>query len=268
VPDPGPNWSWWLAPLALLVALLMTLAASVVIYAVVAVFGGSVDGSGDGAVNVVLTVAQDGAFIGAAVLLAISAGPLRAADFGLRSTPFWRAVGWAVLAGAVYLLFAGIWSGVVGNQKQDDLFDSLGVSRGALEVALLAVLVCVVAPIAEEFLFRGFCFAALRPTFGVIGAALAVGLVFGGIHATSTPAVLLVPLGVLGFTLCLLRWKTGSLYPCIAIHALNNSVAYGSLQHWGWQVPLLAVGALAAIALILRPFNERERRVDRRRLAA
>jgi membrane protease YdiL (CAAX protease family) len=35
---------------------------------------------------------------------------------------------------------------------------------------------------------------------------------------------------VLGIVLCLVREKTGSLYPCIAIHALNNSLAYGSLN--------------------------------------
>jgi membrane protease YdiL (CAAX protease family) len=135
-------------------------------------------------------------------------------------------------------------------------------------VALLALLVCVVAPIAEEFLFRGFCFEALRPTFGVLGAAVAVGLVFGGIHATSTPAVLLVPLAVFGFTLCLLRWKTGSLYPCIALHALNNAVAYAGLQHWDWQAVPLTLGAWALIFVVLRPFHERERGVEASRAAA
>jgi membrane protease YdiL (CAAX protease family) len=173
-----------MAPAAVIGALLGTIVLSLVIGAVFLVFGANITGSGDGAYNVVLTVAQDGAFIGAAVLIALYAGRVRAADFGLRSTRFWRAVGWAALAGAVYLLFAALWSGVVGNEKQDDLFKSLGVSRSAFEVGLLAVFVCVLAPIAEEFLFRGFCFAALRPSFGVFGAALAVGGVVGPYKAT------------------------------------------------------------------------------------
>lgn len=247
-----------MAPLAILGALIGTIVLSLVIGAVFIVFGAKVTGSGDGAYNVVLTVAQDGAFVGAALLIALYAGPIRLADFGLRSTRFWRAVGWAALAGVVYLLFAALWSGVAGDQKQDDLFKSLGVSRSAFEVGLLALFVCVLAPIAEEFLFRGFCFAALRPSLGVVGAAIAVGLVFGAFHATSTPPALLVPLALFGFLLCLVRWKTGSLYPCIALHALNNSIAYASLQHWDWQaVPLLA-GAWLTIAIVLRPLNGRE----------
>jgi membrane protease YdiL (CAAX protease family) len=60
----------------------------------------------------------------------------------------------------------------------------------------------------------------------------------------------LVPLAGLGFALCLLYRYTGSLYPCIAAHSLNNSLAFGDLEGWGWQIPVLAGCALAAIALL------------------
>jgi CAAX protease family protein len=60
----------------------------------------------------------------------------------------------------------------------------------------------------------------------------------------------LVPLAALGFALCLLYRYTGSLYPCIAAHSLNNSLAFGALEGWGWQIPVLMAGALAAIALL------------------
>ena len=52
------------------------------------------------------------------------------------------------------------------------------------------------------------------------------GLLFGGVHAGSAPALDLVPLAALGFGLCLLYRYTGSLYPCIAAHSLNNSLAF------------------------------------------
>ena len=36
------------------------------------------------------------------------------------------------------------------------------------------------------------------------------------------------------------------------MHSLNNSIAFGSLANWNWdwQIPLLMVAALAAIALL------------------
>ena len=40
----------------------------------------------------------------------------------------------------------------------------------------------------------------------------------------------LVPLGVFGALLCLLYHRTGSLLPCMALHALNNSLALGVSQ--------------------------------------
>ena len=67
-------------------------------------------------------------------------------------------------------------------------------------------------------------------------AALITGLVFGGIHAGSSDPAFLVPLAALGMGLCLLYVRTGSLYPCVAAHALNNSLAFGVSQDWGWEI--------------------------------
>jgi membrane protease YdiL (CAAX protease family) len=58
-----------------------------------------------------------------------------------------------------------------------------------------------------------------------------------------------VPLGIFGFVLCLLREKTGSLYPCIVLHCANNSLAFGVSQDWGWEIPVLFAVALSLIAL-------------------
>ncbi len=78
------------------------------------------------------------------------------------------------------------------------------------------------APICEEFLFRGYIFTALRNWRGTLPAAIITGLVFGGVHVGSAPALDLVPLAALGFGLCLLYRYTGSLYPCMIAHSLNN----------------------------------------------
>ena len=114
----------------------------------------------------------------------------------------------------------------------------------------MAFLVAVVAPIAEEFFFRGFFFGALRNWKGPWPAAILTGLVFGAIHIGSAEAAFLLPLAFFGFALCLLRERTGSLYPGIALHCINNSLAFGVSQHWGWQILVLLVCALGLISLV------------------
>ena len=74
---------------------------------------------------------------------------------------------------------------------------------------------------------------------------------FGGIHVGSAPAVFLVPLAILGFMLCIVRWKTGSLLPCIALHAMNNALAFGVTEKWsGGAIVLLLVGAVTVTMLV------------------
>jgi len=51
--------------------------------------------------------------------------------------------------------------------------------------------------------------------------------------------------------------QTGSLLPCIALHSLNNSLAFGVTQGWTWQIPLLMVVSLAILTLILTPIVRR-----------
>ena len=86
-----------------------------------------------------------------------------------------------------------------------------------------------------------------------------VGVLFGLAHFDSAQPEYLVPLGFLGFVLCIVRWKTGSLYPCMALHAINNSIALG-VNELGWnlvEILALTLGALALIALVTGPLAVR-----------
>jgi membrane protease YdiL (CAAX protease family) len=57
--------------------------------------------------------------------------------------------------------------------------------------------------------------------------------------------------------LCAVYQRTGSLYPGIALHALNNSLAFGVNEGWGWQIAVLIVASLAAIAMLLALLTRR-----------
>jgi hypothetical protein len=204
-------------------------------------------------VTIAATVFQDLALVTAAVVFARMTMRPRPADFGLRATSLRPAVKWMAIGWGVFFLFSAIWAAVLNLHENDDLPKNLGADKSHVALAAVGVLVCVVAPICEELFFRGFFFTALRNWHGTWLAVILTGLVFGAIHAGSAPAGFLVPLMVLGGALCVIYWKTGSLLPCISLHALNNALAFGVSQHWGWEVPLLMVGALAAVWAIIAP---------------
>ncbi len=252
-----PDWPPWMAPAALVGALTLAAVGGLIVNLPAAAFGVSITSSHiPGGLEIADTVVQDLVFILTAVLFARMGGrTVRSWQFGLRS-PRLRLL-WTVLLPlglfVAFLIFSVIWAGILDESTKEKILEQLGANEGTSLLVLSAALTCVIAPICEEFLFRGFIFTALRNWKGTWPAAIITGLVFGGVHAGSAPAVDLVPLAFLGFGLCLLYRITGSLYPCIAAHSLNNSIAYGSLESWPfWQVIVLIVASLMAIgALVL-----------------
>jgi CAAX protease family protein len=246
----SPQWKPWMALAALVAAFGGALFGALVI-GVIGSAAGSSFADPSPAVSISSTIVQDLSFIGAALLFAnISARPLPE-QFGLRPTRFWPAVGWMAAAFAAFYAFTLVWVAILGVSPDDTkLPDELGVKDSTYALLAVAFLVAVVAPIAEEFFFRGFFYGSLRNWKGPWPAAVITGLVFGAIHVGSAEAAFLLPLGFFGFSLCLLRERTGSLYPGIALHCMNNSLAFGVSQHWGWEIPVLFACSLGLIALI------------------
>jgi hypothetical protein len=193
------------------------------------------------------TAVQDLGFVLAAVLVAGSGARLaRTWQFGLRAP---RGRWYSSLLGAAgtllaFYLFLGFWSEALHLHEKEKLLQNLGANEGVILLILSATLTCAIAPVCEEFLFRGFFFRAMSNWRGPWPAALLTGLVFGGVHAGSAPVGDLVPLGFLGFCLCWLYRQTGSLYPGIAVHATNNCIAFAALEHWRASDALLLLAAV------------------------
>ena len=70
-------------------------------------------------------------------------------------------------------------------------------------------------------------FTVLARRMGVVWAVIVDGLVFGIGHAAGAEIIQLLALAAFGMGLCLLYWRTGSIIPCMALHALNNSITFG-----------------------------------------
>jgi membrane protease YdiL (CAAX protease family) len=182
-----------------------------------------------------------------ALLFARLAGRPTAADFGLRRPPLKRAVGLLAVVWFGFYAFSALWVLALGINDHQELPDRLGADQGTLNLLAVVVLITVIAPLGEELFFRGYFFGALRNWRGVWPAAVITGLVFGGIHVGSAPVGFLLPLAFFGFLLCLIYDRTRSLYPCMTLHCVNNSIAFGVGEKWDWQIPLVLVASLAVI---------------------
>jgi uncharacterized protein len=255
--SPDTSWPAWSALVALVGGLVLAAVGGFVVDLPALAFGVDLTRSHTPPGLVIAdTVVQDVAFVLVAVYCARRWGRgVRSWHFGLRRPPAgWRTAGALIfLLLVVFVVLSVIWSEVL-NPSKEKLLEQLGTNEGALLLVLSAALTCIVAPICEEMLFRGYIFTALRNWRGTLPAALITGLLFGGVHAGSAPALDLVPLAGLGFGLCLLYRYTGSLYVTIVAHALNNSLAFASLENWDWQLPVLIVGSLAGIYALARLF--------------
>jgi hypothetical protein len=255
-PPPGPvsnDWPAWTGFAVLLAALVLATVGGLIVDIPAIVLGVKFSTSHTPpGLELADTIVQDIVFVLTAIMFAQLGGrTVRSWQFGFRSTPALRAAKLVSFTIVAFVIFSIVWAAALNvTEKDTKLLEALGTNETALLLALSALLTTVIAPICEETLFRGYIFAALSKWKGWLPGAVITGALFGAVHVGSAPVEDLIPLAVLGFALCLLYRRTGSLYPCIAVHSLNNSFAFGELEGWGWWIPALMIGALATIALI------------------
>ncbi len=112
----------------------------------------------------------------------------------------------------------------VDTEEQQAVFE---FGRSGWGYWLTAVSAVVIAPIIEELLFRGVLFAGLAKRWPVWLAAIVSSLAFAVLHGQ-------VNVGIYTFILgCLLSWlyvRSGSIYPGMLVHFLNNLVAFWLLS--------------------------------------
>jgi membrane protease YdiL (CAAX protease family) len=270
-PEPPPERArpaLWIAPAAVLVGLAGGVFVSLFIEILGSAFGSPM-AHPTPAVNLIADYCFDFAFVAAALWFAVLQARMRPADFGYRRIS-WRLGVCAFLIAAIgYYAVTSLYSSLLSLHGTDRLPSELGASHSTAAAIAAAVFVCAVAPMAEEFFFRGFLFGVLRRLpitvagrqLGPWVAAVLVGLLFGLAHTGSAASQYLVPLGFLGFVLCLVRWRTGSLYPCMALHCVNNCLALGVNQlNWGaGPIVLLTAGSLLTIAVVTGPLSGQPR---------
>jgi membrane protease YdiL (CAAX protease family) len=147
---------------------------------------------------------------------------------GLTKLPSWTDIGLAPLTYVVYVIVLATVLAMVANwlpsisldQAQDVGFQTFG-SRTDNILAFLTLV--VLAPIAEEVLFRGYLYGKLRRYVPVLVAALMTSLLFALVHFQLNVGI---DVFILSMFLCGLRSLTGSIWAGVLVHMIKNGVAY------------------------------------------
>ena len=156
------------------------------------------------------------------VILWITRGPGRRDLLALRSpVSWWRAGGLALAVTVGILVLTMVLEQYLHGGEEQGLTPPSWEPDRAGAYAVNFAVIALVTPVVEELMFRGAGYSLLVP-FGQAVAIAVVGVTFGLVHGLV--AGLLV-LSTFGAGLAWLRAKTRSVYPCIAVHALFNSVA-------------------------------------------
>ena len=134
----------------------------------------------------------------------------------------WRPAGWDIVAiPAVTLAYAVGATFAMARLKSHTV-----VVDGPTDYLLAGTIVtnlALLAPIAEELLFRGWLYTALRARFRFIWSFLTTAALFAAMHwdANHRHMLLVLPLAA---ALGLLRETTGSIKPTVILHSVYNLV--------------------------------------------
>ena len=110
----------------------------------------------------------------------------------------------------------------------------------------LYALIGMVPGIIEELAFRGLLLYGLRRKVRPALLPLAVGIIFGLFHFS---LFRIGPTAFLGILLTIIAMWTGSVFPGMILHILNNSLAFWAARH-GWQLTQLSSWHYAAGTVI------------------
>jgi membrane protease YdiL (CAAX protease family) len=170
---------------------------------------------------------------------------------GFRLRPRSWEVGWGVLLGVGLIfvaipfqmaLYAAIHA-LVGPEKFQALLkttEAIGNQQFIKEAlaspfafALLLLGGGVLAPVGEEFFFRGFLYNSSKRRWGVLAGTLISAVVFAVVHAGPLLMLAIIPIGIL---LAVAYERTGSLWVPILMHVTFNSLQLLAAKLFGASV--------------------------------
>lgn len=153
------------------------------------------------------------------------------ASVGWRKTSFWRTVLYFAITFVIFLVVSGLVLALVSwldpsfnaDQAQTNEYTTSIASHRSITLIALVL----IPPIIEETVFRGFIFPAIAKKWGIVAGAVISSALFGLAHWQANISLYTF---VLGLVLCFLYVKLKSIFPGMALHMLNNFLAYYALS--------------------------------------
>jgi len=154
-------------------------------------------------------------------------------ELGLKRIPLDRLLRVGLTTGIVGLIMTAVLQlllqqlGMRANQIEQ--FDFVRTA-GPLSFVLVLISAAIIAPFVEELFFRGMLFGLYRRRQPLWLAYVVTGLLFASLHLVpmimnpSQMAGLGIGIFALGTLLAWVYQRTGSLYPSIVAHAVNNAI--------------------------------------------
>ena len=147
---------------------------------------------------------------------------------GLKGLPTWTDILLApigyiasmVATIAVLLVVQAVAPSFNLNEAQDVGFNGVYLN---IDKAIAFVALVVLAPIAEELIFRGYLYGKLRTRLSAIPAIILVSVLFGLMHGQWNVGIVV---GVMSVFLCVARELTGTIYAGILMHMIRNGLAF------------------------------------------
>lgn len=169
-------------------------------------------------------------------------------DVGLgQMLPSWKDVGLAPIVFVASLIGTGLAMFIVSmvlpsvdlQTEQQVGFENL---TQRYEMMLAFFTLVVLAPICEEFLFRGYLYGCVRKYYSAIWAIVLTSVAFGLMHVYAGPGNplqwnVMIGTTVLALFIGWVREYTGSIWAGILVHMLKNGVAFSVL----FVAPLLGL---------------------------
>lgn len=114
-------------------------------------------------------------------------------------------------------------SKVLGEDSEPTIVALMtSIAKTPLFTFLAVLVVGVLGPVVEELVFRGLVYGYVEGRFGGIAAMIVSTVLFAAAHIEPAHVAVVVPMGLL---LGWARMRTGSIWPTIAAHIANNTVA-------------------------------------------
>jgi membrane protease YdiL (CAAX protease family) len=129
-------------------------------------------------------------------------------------------VGYVILTAIIASLAMSFLTFIDYEQVQDTGFTNLTTQ---FEYSLAFIMLVIIAPVAEEVLFRGYLFGKLRKHASLWVSILITSVLFAIVHFAWNVGLDVFALSIV---LCLLRVASGSLWPSIVLHMTKNGVAF------------------------------------------